>query len=62
MPRRNDGVKEFDYEKGGSLSEFRDELRSQVSLTCFHPMLGFLKRGFGLNFERAFYPQSFYKL
>ncbi|KAK6034872.1 hypothetical protein COOONC_27619 [Cooperia oncophora] len=29
LPRRNDGIKEFDYEKGGSLSEFKAELMSQ---------------------------------
>ncbi|WKY02670.1 hypothetical protein Q1695_016158 [Nippostrongylus brasiliensis] len=25
LPRRNDGVKEYDYSKGGSLAEFKDE-------------------------------------
>ncbi|CAJ0596806.1 unnamed protein product [Cylicocyclus nassatus] len=28
LPRRNDGVKEFDYEAGGSIADFKEELKS----------------------------------
>ncbi|KHJ95730.1 kinase domain protein [Oesophagostomum dentatum] len=29
LPRRNDGIKEFTYETGGSIAEFREEMMSQ---------------------------------
>uniref|UniRef100_A0A0K0DMU7 non-specific serine/threonine protein kinase n=1 Tax=Angiostrongylus cantonensis TaxID=6313 RepID=A0A0K0DMU7_ANGCA len=33
LPRRNDSVKEFNYEAGGSLSEFKEEMANEVF--CF---------------------------